>query len=132
MTLKPNIHGDDAKRTSTLTRQDARNAVISLIYSKRSNGMVDSVKLRDALDDYEEAMRAEHPTGTRDHVEISIDRRGEGSQALKISVAVRSLDNNTQTVLGTVDREAVSTVLVKTARDIEAILAASRPSSNPP
>jgi len=131
MTLKPNIHGDDAKRTAPLTAQEARNAVISLIYSKRSNGMVDSVKLRAALDDYEEAMRAEHPTGTRDHVEISIDRRGEGSQALKISVAVRSLDNHTHTELGAADREAVSAVLVKTARDIEAIMSGPRTANRP-
>lgn len=59
-------------------------------------------------------------------MEISIDRRGEGSEAVKISLAVRSLDNHTHSALTTVDRDAVSKVLVDAARDVEQIIIAGR------
>jgi hypothetical protein len=40
--------------------QEARNTVVSLIYSKREGGMVDSVKLRAAIDALIAAVRAEN------------------------------------------------------------------------
>lgn len=55
-------------------------------------------------------------------MEISIDRRGEGTDAVKISVAVRSLDTKTHSTLGQSDRAAISHVLVQAARDVEAII----------
>lgn len=51
-----------------MTRQDARNAVVSLIYSQRQGGMVDSVKLRAALDNYEAEARREELQAVRAHV----------------------------------------------------------------
>lgn len=59
-------------------------------------------------------------------MEISIDRRGEGSDAVKISVAVRSLDTKTHSTLGQSDRDEVSAVLRGAGRDIEKILTGRR------
>lgn len=55
-------------------------------------------------------------------MELSIDRRGEGANAVKISVAVRSLDGPTHSALTSSDREAISLVLSNAARAVEAIV----------